>query len=386
MGLDKPPTATDESTLERSKVVQALYIRDNRLCISRGTPSWFPSMKYTSQSQPNAMDSESPYESHLRLAMIQNDIYTQSNVAEAIDVRNVEQQLNQYMNKYQLLHRPLPSIVSQPVQVLESLATRILAFYHAPDVYAVRARSDARASCLLVLMSYGDKGQDVTDAFRKLVPAADDEMGLDTSSNTFFTALDAFSIPGVFILLRGLMQMNDAQPEFTIISDLDLLHRLSACYTEQTQRMPSTHYHRKVSWILDQLLLVIDMIQHPQGASISDPADSFGLARDSSGVIGQNIESGLGTHWVPRASSTASLTWDTWLSSTSPLGQSSLGPPTPIDPTRVASPDLLTQMLAVSQGLDGTQDLPWSTLPEASGHKRRRTEKDQVLSRSEGFE
>ncbi|KAH8424958.1 uncharacterized protein LDX57_002704 [Aspergillus melleus] len=374
MGLHSLPITANESMCEQAKVFQALYIRDRRLCISRGAPSWLPSMEYKLTVELTDIASNLAYRDQFRLAIIQDGIHAQAHTAAGVDAQSLEKQLDHFINRTRLLQGPMSSVVSRSAQALEFLATRILAFEHGPETYAAQARSDARASCLLVLMAYGDRGQDLQDEFQELVRGVENEVGLGGSPDTFFTALDAFSLPGVFILLNGLVQRHHVESESTSITNLDLLHRLSACYAEQTAWMPSTHYHRRVSWILDQLLLVIDMIQNPQDASTCVQGAITHLSSDRPEGMRHGSDTDIVGPWPPGDSSATSLTWDTWLSSTSPLGPSSLGPPTPIDPTRVVSPDLLTQMLAVSQGLDGVENLPWTTVPETSGRKRRRTD------------
>ncbi|PLB47600.1 hypothetical protein P170DRAFT_361597 [Aspergillus steynii IBT 23096] len=377
MGLHNPSVMTDESTQERKRVLQALYIRDRRLCISRGTPSWLPGTEHELTLQMANIADDSPHTDYVRLAMIQDEVYTQAHTS-AVDHKALEW-LAQYASQSGLFNAPISSVNSQSVRVLEFLATRILASKHD----TAQARLDAQASCLLVLIMHGDKGQDVAEAFQTLLPGATGSPGSDTPSS-FFSALDAFSLPGIFLLVDGILQSN-AQSSIPI-SDLDLLHRLSACYTEQTARMPSTHYHRKVSWILDQLLLVIDMIRNPQDPSLDCLGEELHPSSHNSELPRVADTTDLTTPWPPRAPSSTSLTWDTWLSSTSPLGPSPLGPPTPMDPTRAASPDLLTQMLAVSQGLDGSEELHWTSMLETSGRKRRRTDGDALAPGSGIFD
>ncbi|KAA8650839.1 hypothetical protein EYZ11_003805 [Aspergillus tanneri] len=345
----------DENSHETTKVLQALYARDRSLCIARGSLCWLPREDFNLTGQMAAMSRESLYAQQLRLAVIQDEIYRVAHTSSSM--QPVETQLDQYAVESGVLCGPTPTIVCRVVSVLEFLSARILTF--CSQSQSPQAHMDARTSCLLLLIAYGDQSREVQDALRAILPGTETS-GPEPPCSPFFTPLDTFSLPGLFLLLEDQLVTQDTTTQS--LSNRDLLGRVSTCYTEQTSRLPPSHHHRRVSSILTQLLHVIDKIRTSRETSSAPINQSSG----------ESIDSELPEIWPPPPPpSSASLTWDSWLSVSSPLGAPSLGPPTPLPSMRVASPDLLTQMLISSQGLEDTDALSWSILEEP-GRKRRR--------------
>ncbi|KAH8703682.1 hypothetical protein BGW36DRAFT_355095 [Talaromyces proteolyticus] len=295
MGLHQtqlfPHETSAYETLERAKVVQSLYVRDKSLCTTRGSVSWMPTHDCNIAPQLNAaIERQVPYSDTLQLAMIQDDIYRLTHTASfrtsgpsksqtAKALRSIEHQLDQYTRTFGILNCQASSYNSRRAMLtLEFLTTRILALQHGSEQrHAEQVRSDARASCLLLLIAHGVQDRQVIDTFNALtcqgtVPSDRDEnlSAIEVSTISFASILDAFSLPAFFILLEDLLRPSENDNGYN--AGLDLLRRVSTCYINSTERMQSNSYHRKVAWTFEQLLTISDLIRNPeqhQPASVS---------------------------------------------------------------------------------------------------------------------
>ncbi|KAL8898825.1 MAG: hypothetical protein Q9192_001888, partial [Flavoplaca navasiana] len=405
--------AVPDETLERAKVLRSLYSRDKSLCTTRGCISWLPSDDCDIASQLGvAVAPQASFSDRLQLATIQEDIHRLTNVDSRrkpnpstqlrAAVQRIEQQLDQYARTFHIFgaetcHSPRRALIP-----LEFLATRILALQHGSEPrHTEQVRSDARASCLLLLLAHGNKDRQVIDAFNSQIcpttpapPQPRDSTATETSTIPFASVLDAYSVPAFFILLEGLLQSTDDLPAST--ADLDLLRRVSACYTENTGRLQSNSYHRKVAWIFDRLLTTIDLCKQPQQHLPESPNPPtsmaemmlFNLSTPYTSLQPQTVDfSSIPTPKdLPNFMSQStpppgiSLPWDNWLSVAS-----SLGPTTPsvmansMDGFGAAVPDLLTDMLGPPSrrclGAASAQAKEWpaSASEPSVAPKRRRT-------------
>lgn len=373
--------AVTDETLERAKVLRSLYSRDKSLCTTRGCVSWLPSDGRNIASQLGAaVGPQAPFLERFRLATIQEDIHRLANAKShrrpspssqvRATVQRIEQELDQYARTFRVFGAEISYTPCRALIPLEFLATRILALQHGSGPrHAEQVRSDASASCLLLLMAHGDQDKKVTDAFNSLTchmsPTSlplRDSLATDTSTIPFTSVLDAFSVPAFFVLLDAILQPTDvADP----IADAELVRKVSACYTESTGRLQSNSYHRKVAWIFERLLTMIDASRQPQQHLPESPTPPMSMAEmllfnpsiPDPSLQPQTLDfSNLSTGKdVPSFSSEStppggtSLQWDNWLS-----GTSSLGPTRPstgansVDDFGAAMPDLLAHMLGPS--------------------------------------
>ncbi|THV49721.1 hypothetical protein BGAL_0182g00130 [Botrytis galanthina] len=151
--------------------------------------------------------------------------------------------------------------------------------------HAVQFRSDARTSCLLLLVANGVQDPQIIDTFnalacQKIATANRDEKPCTIEANTvsFTSMLDAFSLPAFFTLLKDLLQLSDNDQVSN--SDFGSLRRVSACYINSAERMQFRSYHRKVAWTFKQLLMIISLIRHPeqdQSIFMASTASTFGM-------------------------------------------------------------------------------------------------------------
>lgn len=356
-----------------------------------------------------------------QLATIQEDIQRLTsadsrrkpnpNTHSRVAVQRIVEQLDQYEHAFHIFDAETPYSPRRALIPLEFLATRILALQHGSEPrYTEQVRSDATASCLLLLIAHGDEDHQVIDAFNSLTcptnspsPQPRDSAATEMLSSTipFASVLDAFSVPAFFILLQGIVQPTGDGP--ASIVDLDLLRRVSACYTENTGRLQSNSYHRKVAWIFDRLLNTIDLFKQPQQhlpespnpptsmaeMMLFDPSTPYALLQpptvDFSNIPPPRDQPSLPSQSTPPAG--ISLPWDNWISHSSSIGQTTPSAMADsMDGFGTAAPDLLTQMLgSPSQPLLNTS-IPtkgWaaSAAEPSVAPKRRRTHELDPTSR-----
>jgi hypothetical protein len=407
-----PADTSAEEKLERAKVLRSLYAQDKSLCIISGTVSWLPThdCKIVSQLRA-AVERQALYSHRIRLSIIQDDVYrlthatsrrkSSSSSNSHATVQSIEHQLSEYAIAFGIFDCEAPYPPRQAMITLEFLATRIIALQNSikPD-YAKQVRQDARASCLLLLLAHGEQDQATIDAFNSSTsraPAASPRnksiSAVETGTVPFGSLFDSFSVPAFFILLKDLLQNTDEKEATQINTDLDLLRRVSACYSLRTGRMQSNH--RKVSWIFEQLLILMDVLKKAQQHQTDSALTSIPIAE----MVPQHLTSHVSpfqpdmmdfpnapvgtTHGqMPNSPHTPSpsalLSWDNWLTMSS-----ALVPTSPFSAANMAdghssdTPDLLAQMLNTSHSIPDPSVQPphWPT--PASGsfgvRKRRKT-------------
>ncbi|KAI4222482.1 MAG: hypothetical protein L6R40_008582 [Gallowayella cf. fulva] len=244
-----PDSTGANETLERAKVLRALYTRDKSLCITRGCIPWLSrdDCDVASQLGP-VMERPAPSSDRLKLAIVQDDVYRLANADprrgpcsnSTINsaVRRIKQHLDQYMHAFGIFDSGITDSPRRALIPLEFLATRILALQHrskASDVEQLRL--DARASCQLLLIAHGDQDRQLIDAFNSTncprttpSPPTEDLLASSVGPVLFASILDAFSVPAFFILLGDLLQPTGNDGVLGSVPDFDLLGRVSACY------------------------------------------------------------------------------------------------------------------------------------------------------------
>ncbi|KAG8629795.1 hypothetical protein KVT40_001414 [Elsinoe batatas] len=417
MGLHhaQAPVNGDDSSdgIERSKVLQALYCRDKSLYISRGSVPWLPSYDSHLVSQVGAVaEKHTYYHSRVRLAIIQEDIYrlahsstksttTLSPKAQAL-LRRTEQKLDQYVKTFRVFDHGPPYALTCGHLIMDFLSTRILAYQHGTSQkHLDQRKSDARASCCLLLYVNGEKEDSILDQYKALTKcgvARRDSALAEDNSSPFTSALDAFSVPAFFILFEEVVYGKESSRRSRPISDLELLRKVSTTYTHSTRHMQSTSYHRKIAWIFDQLLSMIDLFKHKPGTPappalpaqssmqdlvFSSPAPT--QQHDYFNNIGGNLPLGdVHNFNLAPTPPSSGPSWDSLLSVLS-----NMGPSSDTDPlgTNFLSPDPFGQFM--SNSLNGSANvlppLPWPPItpgPSPGHGKRRRIEDDSAMEES----
>ncbi|KAK6595728.1 hypothetical protein H4I96_10047 [Botrytis cinerea] len=415
MGLHQTQIFPDENntyeTLERAKVVQSLYVRDKSLCTTRGAVSWLPTHDCNIAPQLSAaIERQVPYSDKIQLAMIQDDVYRLTHTASfrTSKVRkskasklllSVERQLDQYTQFFGILNYKASSYNPRRFMLtLEFLATRILALQHGSgQKHSEQLRSDARASCLLLLIANGVQDPQIVDAFNDLAyqktanPNRDEKLPtIKANTASFASILDAFSLPAFFILLKDLLQSSNN--DLGSNADLELLRRVSTCYINSTERMQSNSYHRKVAWAFEQLLIIINLMKNPEQhhpisiastASMSDIMMSLNTQTDDFFKISppDSIGDGSILSFSPQTAASTPFSWD--IGSSLP---SSLGPYTPFgsanstDASDAGISDILNQLRQSGTNGSPEQAMKWPELAPDFPRKRLRTHEEPSIS------
>ncbi|KAM3067378.1 hypothetical protein ACMFMG_005266 [Clarireedia jacksonii] len=394
-----PPHNSSNETLERAKVLRSLYSRDKSLCMTRGSVSWLPSYDCEIIDQLTAdIELQAPYLNQCQLAMIQEEVYrfahniskprrsTGAGLAAKSKAKKtlqlIEQHMDQYMREFAVFEAPATydSCPSRAIATLEFLTTRIFALKHSNEPrHANQVRSDAKISCLLLLIAHGSQEPQVWADFKSMIedtasPSKVTEEPMPHANAIpvpFASVLDAFSVPAFFILLSEIFQSKDETAR-SENDALNLLKKVSACYSNSTERMQSNSYHRRLAWIFEQILMIIDLIQNPQQHhSMTTPPQLFAApvaqmsssshmpppqAIDFFNVLNSPKECLSNFAFSPPATSTSFL-WDNWSCTSGPMG----GPATPF---------------TSSNSLDISDSTGSDLLPESSTRKRSRTHDD----------
>ncbi|OJJ68008.1 hypothetical protein ASPBRDRAFT_58582 [Aspergillus brasiliensis CBS 101740] len=349
---------SDIEQVERAKVLRALYVRDRSLYTLRGSVLWMPCDDYDITAQLRAtVDQSGKHSNRLHLALVQDEIHRlvqmSSTSMKGHDTRellmHIEKQLDEYTQRLYLFrgqYTPAEFHRSHAIETMEFLATRIMAYQHGNEPYhAHRIQQDARMSCLLLLIAHGDQDPAVLyylhALIRREIPTSKSNHQFRCSPSISLTSVfDAFSVPAFFILSQDLLMSRSRDAPAGMISDLDLLRRVSACYTEYASRMQANTYHQKVAWVFSQLISLMRAVldAHLDCHSVDSPRAPTQNDLPSPPC------------WPVVHQSTAPLNWESWLSGASSLALSPLGPVTPLGTWNASTP-----------AMDGEGIIPWPT-------------------------
>ncbi|GKZ32935.1 hypothetical protein AbraIFM66950_002633 [Aspergillus brasiliensis] len=349
---------SDIEQVERAKVLRALYVRDRSLYTLRGSVLWMPCDDYDITAQLRATVYHlGKHSNRLHLALVQDEIYRLAQMSSTSmkghDTRellkSIEKQLDEYAQRLYLFrnqYTPSKCRGSHAIETMEFLATRIMAYQHGQEPFhAQRIQQDARLSCLLLLIAHGDQDPAVLYCFNALImkkrPTIKSNNQVRCSpSISFASVFDAFSVPAFFILSQDLLLSCSRDAPAGMISDLDLLRRVSACYTEYASRMQANGYHQKIAWVFSQLVSLMRVVLD---ASLGH------YSVDSPRAPTQN-DLPSPPYWPMAHQSAAPLSWESWLSGASSLALSPLGPVTPLGTWNASTP-----------AMDGGGIIPWQT-------------------------
>ena len=432
-----PHDMSVDEALERTKVLRSLYARDKSLCATRGCVSWLPSDDCSIASQlGTTMEDEAPFADRFRLAVIQDELYRLTNADSRRRssstsklqgaVQRIEQQLDEYARSFGIFNPEASYSPCHALVPLEFLATRILALQQSTEPrHARQVRSDAKASCLLLLLCHGEQDRQIVETFQALTAqeTASSLVMRSAHSNEagtipFASVLDAFSVPAFFILLHGILETPNRSGDTNDATEFELLQKISSTYLNSTVRLQPNSYHRKVARIFDQLLSTIGVIKnnprHPRSmisagagqlqglglplrsatsalpaASVADmmlctpppPMPGLTLQAVDFSTVNPALPPGDLSNFSlhPTPPSSISLAWDAW-QMPSPLGPNS---PSAMpssadgnDPSKSTS-DLLAHLLSPSPFTTDSAALskPWAPSPPdpTTARKRRRT-------------
>ncbi|KAL1959365.1 hypothetical protein VTO42DRAFT_2168 [Malbranchea cinnamomea] len=406
MGLHQPHITPDspcpEEPEERFKVIRSLYLRDKGLLLSRGSVCWLPTFDCTlDPAVVQCAAGELNYRPRIQLAAIQEEVYRLFHSAESCrqpetkrkdDLARLEKCLERWANAHDIY--AAGSLTHDADLKLQFFATRISAFRESLEGSHIRqALHDARASCLLLLMSYGKLEQSMISRFGDLPifknlskPSSNapnsrlsqgsisngeelnDSRATDPGSvhsQGFHSLLETFSVPAFLLLVKNTLLPVSDSDEPQVEDDVHLLESVTACYQAVDARNQGETYVHKVGRIFSGLLHIVHLVrsrqqrqQSPNGArqtggAMSNSPNLF----DRQQCIPELVDlSGSSSFLTP------SISQDGFSAKVPP----SLG--TPDMTTTSSSTNLLTSMESdfLSQWYEPLRQLPFSPLLQQS--------------------
>lgn len=409
MGLHKaellPSDTSADDAVERAKVLRSLYIRDKSLCITRGSVAWLPSYDCNIITQLKvAIERQASYSSRIQLAIIQDELYhmtgapSESRRASVPQLsqatpKSITQQLDQLASDYSILSCLSASFLPHDVLIaMEFLSTRIVAMNldsHARHTESLV--SNARASCLLLLIAYGDRSPTVIEAYHCFTGTVSStgirsSASTETNNKTFTTLFDTFSVPAFFILFEKIaFQTIESDNNIKSSSDWDLLCKVSSCYAKGSSQMPPQSYHSRMARIFNQLIENFHLFKRRQSSSYTSTSSLVVAAEstqsnsssDQQLVLDPPIHSSLLNGHISElsnlTSSSGTFSWESLLSV-----PTTLDPPAPIDTHNLIHPsgttDLLNQLLEVPQHHPKpvSESIQWHPMPPDQHRAKKR--------------
>ena len=390
MGLHQTHAASDgvgpEEAQERLKVFRSLYVRDRSASILRGSICWLPSFDCSLSSeldQPAFADSN--WAARIQLARLQENIYQvfhsadshrQSSAKHKNALSRIEQSLERWADAHDIFSSACTGKRDVELQ-LEFLAARISALRGSCKPSHIRQTlHDARASCLLLLISCGKYDQSLVEWLDALPLSKGPPKSLGKSSSPQSDAregasdslplrshnlLDTFSVPAFFLLVKHVIWPGSAIAESQAQEDINLLQKVCACYKELDASIQANNHIRKVGRAFERLLEVVDVMKNPrQLQTPSDETHQSSNAHHSPRT--QNFFDGPQglADFSDLSSPTASpmlpsLTWDCFSTNNSSMRTSDTA-------STGAIPSLLTQLNSefIGQSFDALQQQSFS--------------------------
>ena len=388
MGLHQarstPKDTSPEEVQERFKVFRSLYLRDKSLSTSRGSICWLPSWDCSLNPEfHETSPSDSGYAVRLRLARLEDESYRLFHSVGSPKlslpdyqsaVLRIEQELASWAMESDVFSLPYASTHDVGLQ-LEFLAARICVLRKSCEPDHVRqALRDSRASCLLVIISYGKHEPSMIDQLDELLSSkkcpkssrkkasgragrsskvplsvASSATASDPLSLRSHSLLDIFSVPAFFLLAKNVIWPSSTANS-SVAEDLDLMLRACACYKDYNDRTQANNHARKVGQSFSNLLEVMNLIkeshssQIPYGQGQQDAASVNGPTLSHPFSNQHNIPT-FGHFSSPSASSIHHMQWENSISDSTPKTTSG-------SPSSATSIPLLAPMDSQTQSFD----------------------------------
>lgn len=285
-----------EEAQERFKVFKSLFLRDKSSSISRGSICWLPSFDCSLSSEFSEVGpARSRSAAWIQLAGLEDDIYRllhsqrRTSAQYKATLLHLEQDLEHWVSANEVFDSPYAGTRDVDLQ-LEFLAARICIQRTSPDPdHVCQALSDSRASCLLVVISFGRHETFMVEQLDTLLlpksplkrngrgapgrtsksrkAYSPESTAIETSDylpSRFHNLLNRFSVPAFFLLAMNTLWPSSAHDESKAEEDLNLLKRTCACFKEFDASIQANNHTSKVGRAFESLLNVIDLIKASQ--------------------------------------------------------------------------------------------------------------------------
>ncbi|KAI9652382.1 MAG: hypothetical protein M1831_006860 [Alyxoria varia] len=291
MGLHQAHATSDgvsaEETEERMKTFKSLYLRDKSFSISRGSICWLPSFDCgLSPALGQESFVEPNWNARLQLAKLQEEVYrhfhsaepeTQSPAKHRSTLKRIEQNLEKWADAHGIFSSSATGIRDVDIR-LEFLAARICAFRDSlEESHRRQALIDSKASCLLLLISYGKHDSSMVEQLENLPLSKNQlkapgriagpngvakERSGEQSPLLSHSLLDTFSNPAPFLLVRNFLE-SKAEDDPPDESDMNLLQRVCSCYKEVDGKTQANNHTRQFGSAIERLLEIVEVAKTP---------------------------------------------------------------------------------------------------------------------------
>ena len=229
---------------------------------------------------------EPNWNARLQLAKLQEEVYRhfhsaeperQSSARHKSTLKKIEQNLEKWVDAHGIFSSTATGIRDVDIR-LEFLAARICAFRDSPEESHRRQTIiDSKASCLLLLISYGKHDSSMVEQIENLPLSKNQlkapgriagpngvarEKSGEQSPLLSHSLLDTFSNPAPFMLVRNFLESNaedDTQDE----SDMNLLQRVCSCYKEIDGKTQANNHIRQFGSAIERLLEIVEVAKSP---------------------------------------------------------------------------------------------------------------------------
>ncbi|RYP10951.1 hypothetical protein DL765_007954 [Monosporascus sp. GIB2] len=279
----------EDEALERFKTFMSLHLRDKTLSITSFSICWLPSFDRSLSLQLiPSMFADRHIAGRISLAEIQEQLYRHLSVETSQPPQQSNNELVSICRKLDIwasnhgLYTTLFSSSHEAELQLRFLATRMLAYSCSRDeTHGRTILNDARASCLILLVSYEKHDQDMLSMLQYLrgpstttsrAPFCTEQDPLRATNGTanrgrLTSLIDAFPIMAFFQLTKHILwpqSFGNMPSRFGNMSnnDLELLQKVHHCFIEVNSQTQSQNYASQVERTFGHVLEVIKILRH----------------------------------------------------------------------------------------------------------------------------
>ncbi|GAW13911.1 hypothetical protein ANO14919_033030 [Xylariales sp. No.14919] len=289
-GLHRPeatPTElSEDEAQERYKTFMSLHLRDKTLCLTLSSVCWLPSFDQSPSPQSiSSLFTDPHIRARLHLAEIQEELYRylsseprQSDRTNS-EIASIYRKLDSWARNHDISTVPFASGHKSEL-LLTFLGTRILAYNGSHDERDKRIIvDDARASCILLLVSYKKYDDSVLSTIQSLhlmsktaasstsviEHSADKSAKLPASIGRLTSLLNAFPTIAFFQLAKHILWPEEPEvlPENgrRAHTDLELLQDVHSCVVEVNSKTQSQSRARQVERIYSHMIELIQLMR-----------------------------------------------------------------------------------------------------------------------------
>lgn len=328
--LAAPTDIAENETKERFKTFMSLYLRDKSLSLSWYSICWLSSFDCTLSLQLRPSTFADPQiTSRIRLAETQELLYRcisvdgfQSSSQMNNDIASITRSLENWAHNYGASLLTVSSANETELQ-LTFLATRMLAYSRRhDDGHQKVLLDDARASCAILLVSYGKQDRNILAVFdshtnlptssakHNMAQEEAPEGGANSkpSEGRLTSLLDAFPVMAFFLLAKNILWSFIPEVNEVACTDLQILQDVYSCFVEVNSGIQSENR----AWQIERTFeLVLKLIEHTRNRGLNLRQSSSHVTEECHGWTPNSTNLGLsyGNLPTPPTPTSADMSW-----------------------------------------------------------------------------